>query len=38
VKVWYKTPYSYLKRQASFNAGRWVTIENGSDILVGSVK
>ncbi|QND49241.1 transglutaminase-like cysteine peptidase [Rhizobium lusitanum] len=38
VKVWNKTPYSYLKRQASFNAGRWVTIENGSDILVGSVK
>lgn len=38
VKVWNKTPYSYLKRQASFNAGRWVTIENGSDILVGAVK
>ncbi|ACM25130.1 conserved hypothetical protein [Rhizobium rhizogenes K84] len=38
VKVWYKTPYSYLKRQASFNAGRWVTIENGTDVLVGSVK
>lgn len=38
VKVWYRTPYSYLKRQASFNAGRWVTIENGNDILVGAVK
>jgi len=22
-----KTPYSYLKRQASNNSGRWVTIE-----------
>ena len=38
VKIWNKTPYSYLKRQASYNAGRWVTIQNGSDILVGAVK
>ncbi len=38
IKVWTKTPYSYLKRQASFNAGRWVTIENGNDVLVGAVK
>ena len=38
IKVWTRTPYSYLKRQASFNAGRWVTIENGSDVLVGAVK
>jgi len=38
VKVWYKTPYSYLKRQASYNAGRWVTIDNGNDVLVGAVK
>ena len=37
-KLWSKTPYSYLKRQASFNTGRWVTIENGNDVLVGSVK
>ncbi|MFS8114489.1 transglutaminase-like cysteine peptidase [Rhizobium jaguaris] len=38
VKAWYQTPYSYLKRQASYNAGRWVTIENGNDVLVGAVK
>ncbi|WP_184710996.1 transglutaminase-like cysteine peptidase [Rhizobium lusitanum] len=38
IKLWSKTPYSYLKRQASFNTGRWVTIENGNDVLVGSVK
>ena len=38
IKLWSKTPYSYLKRQTSFNAGRWVTIENGTDILVGAVK
>ncbi len=38
VKHWRKTPYSYLKRQASTNSGRWVTIENGSDVLVGALK
>lgn len=37
VKLWSKTPYSFLKRQASFNTGRWVTIENGAEVLVGSV-
>jgi predicted transglutaminase-like cysteine proteinase len=38
VKVWYQTPYSYIKRQASYNSGRWVTIENGRDIVVGALK
>ncbi len=37
VKLWTRTPYRYLKRQASFNTGRWVSIENGSEVLVGSV-
>lgn len=37
VKLWTKTPYRFLKRQASFNTGRWVTIENGAEIVVGSV-
>ncbi|KQS87932.1 MULTISPECIES: transglutaminase-like cysteine peptidase [unclassified Rhizobium] len=37
VKLWTKTPYRFLKRQASFNTGRWVTIENGDEVLVGSV-
>jgi len=37
VKIWTKTPYRFLKRQASFNTGRWVTIENGAEVLVGSV-
>ncbi len=36
-KIWTKTPYRFLKRQASFNTGRWVTIENGAEVLVGSV-
>ena len=37
VKLWTKTSYRFLKRQASFNTGRWVTIENGAEIVVGSV-
>jgi len=38
VKLWYQTPYTFLKRQASFNTGRWVTIENGRDVLVGALR
>ncbi|WP_037079691.1 transglutaminase-like cysteine peptidase [Neorhizobium vignae] len=38
VKPWFSTPYTFLKRQASFNTGRWVTIENGRDLLVGALK
>ena len=37
VLLWSKTSYKFLKRQASFNSGRWVTIENGEDLAVGSV-
>ena len=35
VKLWTETPYSYLKRQASFDSGRWVTIEQTPSVLVG---
>jgi len=38
IKLWTETPYRYLKRQASSNSGRWVTIENSADVLVGSVR
>jgi predicted transglutaminase-like cysteine proteinase len=38
VLVWYETPYTFLKRQATFNTGRWVTIENGRDVLVGALR
>jgi predicted transglutaminase-like cysteine proteinase len=38
VKLWTETPYSFIKRQASNNAGRWVTIENGRDVLVGALR
>lgn len=37
VKLWSETPYRYLKRQASFNTGRWVTIENSEEVVVGAV-
>lgn len=38
VRRWDDTPYTYLKRQATDNSGRWVTIENGNEVLVGSVR
>ncbi|MBO3758663.1 transglutaminase-like cysteine peptidase [Ciceribacter sp. L1K23] len=38
VKSWLDTPYTFLKRQASFDTGRWVTIEDGRDVLVGATQ
>lgn len=38
VKLWHDTPYLYLKRQATNNSGRWVTIEADADVLVGALK
>ncbi|MCO6187419.1 transglutaminase-like cysteine peptidase [Rhizobium sp. L1K21] len=38
VKIWTDTPYHYLKRQSVTNAGRWVTIENGQDVVVGALR
>ncbi|MCM2291672.1 transglutaminase-like cysteine peptidase [Allorhizobium sp. BGMRC 0089] len=38
IKPWYETPYTYLKRQATFDTGRWVTIENGRDVPVAALK
>jgi predicted transglutaminase-like cysteine proteinase len=38
VKVWTQTPYKYLKRQASFHTGRWVNIQNGNPVVVGSLR
>lgn len=37
VLAWNETPYRYLKRQAPEHAGRWQTIHDGRDVLVGSV-
>jgi len=38
VMRWNETDYTYLKRQAANNTGRWVTIEAPDNLLVGSVR
>lgn len=39
VRVWTKTPYHYLKRQAAYDSGRWVTVENcNEDMLVSGIR
>ena len=35
---WDDTEYTYLKRQAVNNTGRWVSIETPENLLVGAVK
>lgn len=38
VKLWYDTSYSYIKRQAAYDTGRWVSIREDHAPLVGSVE
>jgi predicted transglutaminase-like cysteine proteinase len=38
VKLWTDTSYTFLKRQASFSTGRWVTIEDGREVVVGALR
>jgi predicted transglutaminase-like cysteine proteinase len=38
VRQWDQTGYRFLKRQAVDNTGRWVTIREGQQVLVGSVQ
>jgi predicted transglutaminase-like cysteine proteinase len=38
VRAWDRTGYRYLKRQAIDNVGRWVSIRDGQQVLVGSVQ
>jgi len=38
VRSWDRTGYRYLKRQAIDNTGRWVSIRDGQQVLVGSVQ
>lgn len=35
---WDETGYIYLKRQATYDSGRWVTVREGHSELVGSVQ
>lgn len=37
VMRWNETDYTYLKRQAASDTGRWVTIEGPDNLLVGAV-
>ena len=38
VRLWDETGYRYLKRQASDHTGRWVSIREDQNTLVGSVQ
>jgi predicted transglutaminase-like cysteine proteinase len=38
VRSWDQTGYRFLKRQAIDNTGRWVSIRDSQQILVGSVQ
>jgi predicted transglutaminase-like cysteine proteinase len=37
-KLWHKTGYRYLKRQASTHTGRWVSLREDQNMLVGSLQ
>lgn len=37
VLAWNETEYSYLKRQSAKHSGMWVSIDDGRNVLVGSV-
>ncbi|TYR31649.1 transglutaminase-like cysteine peptidase [Mesorhizobium microcysteis] len=37
LRPWYKTGYRFLKRQASTHTGRWVTLREEQNMLVGAV-
>ncbi|RWA75423.1 MAG: transglutaminase [Mesorhizobium sp.] len=38
VRQWDETNYTFLKRQAIDNTGRWVSIRSGQQVLVGAVQ
>jgi predicted transglutaminase-like cysteine proteinase len=38
VRLWDRTGYRFLKRQAIDNTGRWVSIRDGQQVLVGAVQ
>lgn len=38
VLAWENTPYHFLKRQSERDSGKWVAINDGRDVLVGSVR
>ncbi len=38
VRHWTQTPYRFIKRQSSRDAGQWVSIEHADDIMVGALQ
>jgi predicted transglutaminase-like cysteine proteinase len=38
VLLWSQTEYRFLKRQSDSNSGKWVKIDDGHDVVVGSVR
>jgi predicted transglutaminase-like cysteine proteinase len=38
ILAWQDTEYTFLKRQSERNSGAWVAIEDGRNVLVGSLK
>ncbi len=38
ISLWNATPYRYVKRQSEVDTGKWVSVEDGRAILVGSLK
>lgn len=38
VRLWNDTDYTYLKRQSTTNTGVWVSIKDGSDTFVSSIR
>lgn len=38
VRIWNETDYTFLKRQSTANTGAWVSIKNGSDQFVSSIR
>lgn len=38
VMIWNETDYTYLKRQSTTDSGAWVSIRDGRDLLVSSIR
>jgi predicted transglutaminase-like cysteine proteinase len=38
IRLWTETGYRFLKRQSSTHTGRWVSLREDNNMLVGAVK
>ena len=37
VELWSAVPYHFVKRQSEYDSGAWVAIDDGHQLLVGSI-